>query len=281
MTPMLTRTVAVLAVLAAAGCTSSALEEARSANRQGSAFDQALSQNYLALAQAEDKQNDPRDTYTYAKRSVHTAQGKPLMPDDFTNRSLGSSEKNELSQARQELLAALDANGRTTAPQDAARAQVYFDCWVEQAEEDVQPDHVAACRDAFYASLERVKAARAPAQAPAAVVASPDRYLVFFDFDESELTSTAKEVIAEAAKTAKETGAAQIMATGYTDRAGPPQYNQKLSERRAASVREELLAQGIQASEIETVGRGENNPLVETGDGVREARNRRVEIMLK
>jgi len=73
----------------------------------------------------------------------------------------------------------------------------------------------------------------------------------------------------------------RIAVTGYTDLAGTAQYNQRLSERRAASVRAELVRLGIPADEIATVGRGENDPVVKTADGVREPRNRRVEIVLQ
>jgi OmpA-OmpF porin, OOP family len=73
----------------------------------------------------------------------------------------------------------------------------------------------------------------------------------------------------------------RIVATGHADRVGPPDYNQNLSERRAAAVREALLRAGLPANQITTVGRGEEQPLVPTPDGVREAQNRRVEIALQ
>jgi hypothetical protein len=85
-------------------------------------------------------------------------------------------------------------------------------------------------------------------------------------------------VVGQAAEEYKRTGAARITATGYTDLSGSPAYNQALSERRAAAVQGELVRLGVPASVITVVGEGENDPLVPTADGVREARNRRVEI---
>ena len=51
--------------------------------------------------------------------------------------------------------------------------------------------------------------------------------------------------------------------------------------KRAANVRESLVRQGLAANSISTVGKGESDPLVKTGDGVREAQNRRAEIVLQ
>lgn len=69
-----------------------------------------------------------------------------------------------------------------------------------------------------------------------------------------------------------------ITVTGYTDTSGPAPYNLQLSQQRAEIVADALVREGVPATEIIAQGRGEENLLVPTGDGVREARNRRVEI---
>jgi len=120
-----------------------------------------------------------------------------------------------------------------------------------------------------------------PPAAPAAAPAGPRLFSVFFDFDRSELSPEAQPIIAEAARYAREGGVSRIMVTGHADRAGPASYNQTLSERRAESVRRALVREGISEAEITTVGRGETEPAVPTPDGVREPRNRRVEIVLQ
>jgi outer membrane protein OmpA-like peptidoglycan-associated protein len=117
--------------------------------------------------------------------------------------------------------------------------------------------------------------------APAPKVDIQRSFLVFFDFDKSDITTEAARVIAQAADHAKRGGIARIVVTGHTDTSGAPAYNQRLSERRAANVREALVRQGMAANAISTVGKGESTPLVNTGDGVREAQNRRAEIVLQ
>jgi len=73
----------------------------------------------------------------------------------------------------------------------------------------------------------------------------------------------------------------RIGVTGHADRSGSDAYNMALSLRRANAVKDQLVREGIPASAITVVGRGESQPLVQTADGVREPQNRRVEIVLQ
>ena len=276
----LTVAVVAVAMLSGAGCTDRYLSEARTAQPQGSAFDRALAKDYLALSEVEYKSGDQRDGDAYARRSIDAAKGKPTQPDEPRLRDIPDGKVAEVTAARARLVKALDANGRTTKPDVAARAQSLYDCWLEQLDENLQPNHIAACRDGFNTALAQLEAAPpAAAAVPPPPMATPDRYLVFFDFDKSTLTAAGKQVVANAAAAAKKGGAARIVCTGYTDRAGSDAYNQKLSERRAASVKAELIHLGVPSAQIATLGKGEQNPLVPTADGVREPQNRRVEIM--
>ena len=80
--------------------------------------------------------------------------------------------------------------------------------------------------------------------------------------------------------TFKSTGSAKIMLTGYTDLAGTQQYNLGLSKRRADTVAVALVKEGVPKAAIVEAWRGKENPAVPTADGVKEPRNRRVEIVL-
>lgn len=105
-------------------------------------------------------------------------------------------------------------------------------------------------------------------------------FIVFFDFDHSDLTEQAKMVVAEAVDTAKKHGMVRVLITGHTDTVGSRDYNQGLSERRASSVKSEMVQLGLNANEIQTVGKNFSEPLVPTGPGVREPQNRRAVIDL-
>jgi outer membrane protein OmpA-like peptidoglycan-associated protein len=121
----------------------------------------------------------------------------------------------------------------------------------------------------------------AVAPAPAAAPAPARTYLVFFDFDRADLTDRARQIIAEAAQAVTSTGTTRIEVAGHADRSGTPQYNQRLSMRRAESVAAELSRRGIARSQMSIQAFGESRPLVPTADGVREPQNRRVEIVLR
>ena len=122
----------------------------------------------------------------------------------------------------------------------------------------------------------------APAPAPVAAPApAPARtYLVFFDWDKADLTARARQIIAEAAQNVTRVQVTRIEVNGYTDTSGKPEYNQKLSLRRARSVAAELVKDGVAENEITVQGFGDTHLLVPTGQGVREPQNRRVEIIL-
>jgi OmpA-OmpF porin, OOP family len=117
-----------------------------------------------------------------------------------------------------------------------------------------------------------------PAPPPAAAART---YLVFFDWNRADLTSRAREIIGEAAQNARRVSSTRIEVAGHADRSGTPQYNQRLSQRRAEVVASELVARGISREEIGVTAYGESRPLVPTADGVREPQNRRVEIVLR
>jgi iron complex outermembrane receptor protein len=118
-----------------------------------------------------------------------------------------------------------------------------------------------------------------PPVAPAPIPART--YLVFFDWDRADLTARAKQIVASAAEASTHVATTQIEVNGYTDLSGTAAYNQKLSVRRAMTVKAELVHDGVAANEIDIHGFGETHPLVPTAKGVREPQNRRVEIILK
>lgn len=122
------------------------------------------------------------------------------------------------------------------------------------------------------------QADRQNAMAPAPLVART--YLVFFDWDSANLTEGALKVVDEAAAASQEESVTEVHVSGYTDTSGSPSYNKHLSIRRAQAVASRLVHDGVDAASISIHGYGATHLLVQTGPGVREAKNRRVEIIL-
>jgi OmpA-OmpF porin, OOP family len=118
---------------------------------------------------------------------------------------------------------------------------------------------------------------------PAAAPPPPPvrNFLVFFDFDKSTLTPRAMDIVKEAANVAKAGQNTRVTCTGHTDTAGPAAYNMALSLRRANTVKDGLVREGVAPEAITVIGRGEEALLVATADGVREPQNRRVEIVIQ
>lgn len=123
--------------------------------------------------------------------------------------------------------------------------------------------------------------APAPMAPPPAAAVQPPSFMVFFDWDRSNLTPQALGTIKQAAQAYQQKGNARITATGHTDTSGSEQYNMALSLRRANAVKDALVREGVPATAISVIGRGEQGLLVQTGDNVREPQNRRVEIVVQ
>ncbi len=121
----------------------------------------------------------------------------------------------------------------------------------------------------------------APATAPAPAPAPARSYLVFFDWDRADLTDRGRQIIREAAENSTRVQYTRIEVNGYTDTSGTPEYNQRLSVRRAQSVTAELVRDGVPKDAITVQGFGDTHLLVQTGPGVREPQNRRVEIVFR
>jgi len=128
------------------------------------------------------------------------------------------------------------------------------------------------------AACEQPAPATAPPPPPPPAPAAS--FMVFFDWDSTRLNNQSMTVIGQAASAYKSRGAARITATGHTDTSGSDDYNMALSLRRANTVKDALVQQGVPDGAISAVGVGEAGLLVQTGDGVREPQNRRVEIVL-
>ncbi|QPH55098.1 OmpA family protein [Pontivivens ytuae] len=119
-----------------------------------------------------------------------------------------------------------------------------------------------------------------PPPPPAVEAPAATEYTVFFGFDRADLTDLGQQTVSEAASAAMAGGATSVSVVGHTDTSGSVEYNQGLSEARASTVVGAMVADGVNPAIITASGRSENDLAVPTEDGVREPRNRRVEIGL-
>ncbi len=117
-----------------------------------------------------------------------------------------------------------------------------------------------------------------PPPPPPIVQCNTGPYIVFFDWDKSDLTPQGASTLDNAVSQYANCGNARVMLAGHADRSGSTSYNVGLSQRRNATVRSYLESRGVSGGAISTQAFGESQPLVATADGVREPQNRRVEV---
>lgn len=273
----------LVGAFALAGCAGatydSTIKDLQQAPRSGSAFDNALADEYQGLAEFEGyKMYDYTDSIYFAQKGLSAAAGKTPLPQPVSERNLTADHVGELTTAHDTLAKALDGGARASMPAKAARAQAMYDCWIEQQEENFQKDDIAACKGKFDLAMKDLKV-----EAPKPVAAEPPapaRVLIFFEFDKYNLPEGASQFLDRAMEAYGQRHPSTVDVTGHADRSGTDAYNMKLSEKRADTVSAALQKRGVPASTINESWKGESEPLVQTPDGERNMSNRRVEIVI-
>ena len=289
----------LVALGATTGCTAfdsfSEVDALNEAQPVGSPFTQALAAEYRAFANSELKDMfDYPDALHFARKGLAAASGDAVLPEPVSDWNLSEEHLQELGAARGRLIVAYDLGAREVAPELSARAQAKFDCWIEQQEENWQDNDIGGCKNEFLEAMNQLEGSLAPAPQPVAEPApelSPfdvdadapmavenAMYLVFFNWDSSQLGSGALNVLDAVAQEVANNPPGSIIVTGHTDTSGSTAYNERLAVRRADKVKAALLERGVPEEMIETGARGESDLLVATPDNVREPANRRVNI---
>ena len=104
---------------------------------------------------------------------------------------------------------------------------------------------------------------------------------LFFDSGKATLKEGTKSNLTKIAELLEKMKKVRIIVEGHTDSVGSAELTQKLSESRADSGRDYLVAQGVDATEITTVGRGESQPIASNDTQEGRSKNRRVEIVIE
>jgi outer membrane protein OmpA-like peptidoglycan-associated protein len=103
---------------------------------------------------------------------------------------------------------------------------------------------------------------------------------ILFPFDSSDILPAGRDNLRNLASSMHQFPGHDVMIVGHTDNVGTASYNQGLSERRAMSARNLLVAQGVPSHRIQTVGRGMTEPIASNETESGRQQNRRVEIAI-
>lgn len=262
-------TVVVAGITLLASCTN--LPNLRQKSFEPSDFDRELAREYKEFADSEAQQYDWIDSDYFAKKGLKALRGgnpKPEIPSQWRQ---PADKLPELVQARQLLLQELSPENKANKPVKLARVQKFYDCWVEQQEENWQPGHIAACRQKFLDAM----AALDKRPAPFTVI---KHETVYFEFDRSFVDGEAEQKLDAVSNLVNSKGSYRVNIGGHTDRSGPVSYNNALAKRRVNAVKDKLILRDVPSGKITTDAFSENRPKLETADGVKERTNRRVEL---
>ncbi|CAE7866530.1 pal [Symbiodinium microadriaticum] len=254
-----------------------------------SAFQQGLATGYAKAAENEDDEWDFVDAQAFQAKADDARSGVTPEPYIASEWQILSKYIPELDDARARLIDARDRGADRVTPGPLARAQVFYDCWVQEIEEMIQPEDVRKCKQAYMVAMTEVRWEEPepepeplpePPVKPMVDNRQPESFSIYFDFNSTALDSAAFRAIKDAAVFAIEENATAVVILGHTDRAGTTDYNDKLARSRAEVVAAGLLAEGVPEDVIELTSFGENRPAVGTADEVRERSNRRAEIIV-
>ncbi len=109
----------------------------------------------------------------------------------------------------------------------------------------------------------------------------PARFTLFFIEGKDEFTEESKKIVDSVFAEIAKRPVADVIVIGHTDTVGNDAANDVLSRQRAEVVRAAFVARGLAADKVVVIGRGKRELAVVTGEGVSEARNRRVEILVR
>ena len=104
---------------------------------------------------------------------------------------------------------------------------------------------------------------------------------VLFDFDKSNVKPEAGAILDRLVAFMNENKDKKVNLSGYTDNVGTERYNQGLSERRVASVKDYVVKKGVDGGRVSGQGFGESKPIADNKTREGRAKNRRVEIKVQ
>jgi outer membrane protein OmpA-like peptidoglycan-associated protein len=139
-----------------AACEYHKLQQLNYAEPVGDPFQKALWANYRDLTHEEERNYDWEQAVIYADKALSSAYGEDVLPDDPTQWELPDSLVKQFVKAREDLLVIIAGDAKAVRPQLVADAQTNFDCWLEHQAENTRPDDIGACRDAFYAAMQKL-----------------------------------------------------------------------------------------------------------------------------
>ncbi|AZL16130.1 OmpA family protein [Rickettsiales endosymbiont of Stachyamoeba lipophora] len=304
-----------LAVLLFTLCSCTSLETLKSSTPQGDNFQKKLFEYYKDFADNEAKNCDWLDSQHFIDKAMLIVYGHNVLPEHPDDWKIPQENKLETLAYYNELKPLIDNKYlRSTFPENLAKAQFNYDCWLEELEENWQYEAIKHCKTNFENELMLLKdkltahnnqikqstpkkteelkeqkqvepKAKEPFNAQEKMAKNAQEFFqfrIFFEFNSSKLTAGAKQVLNKIADKINKMPQQpeEITLNGYTDHSGKEEYNLNLSKKRATAVKNYLTTKGLDPKKIVIYAFGEADIAFNTADNTREPGSRRVEIAI-
>jgi outer membrane protein OmpA-like peptidoglycan-associated protein len=227
------------------------------------------------------KKADRKMEVTFARQAVQRAEDARLV----TLRKQEAEEKMNAELAKRDAQAQAQQSQMEAAQAAAAKAQADAErARAEAAAAEAKANAETANKNAKDANAvreklrEQLNAVLATSETARGLIVNMSD--VLFDTGKYTLKPDTKVSLAKVSGILLAYPGLRLQVEGYTDSTGSADFNQKLSENRADSVRDFLISQGVSTSNIEATGYGQNNPVADNASTAGRAQNRRVQLVV-
>ena len=233
----------------------------------------------------DEHKSERKQEITYAREAVQAAEDARIMTirkmkaEDEARQREAVQQSNEAAQqaalqAQQAAAERAEAEARAAQAESAAE-KARADQAAAQHQARQAADQTEEMRERLKQQLNAVLATRETARG--LIVNMSD---VLFDFNKYSLKPDAREKLAKVSGILLSYPNLKLQVEGYTDNIGSDEYNQKLSEERADSVRDYLVTQGVTQTNISATGYGKSDPVADNSTNSGRAENRRVQLVV-
>ena len=240
------------------------------------------------------KMHDWNSAKLYAEKALSSVNGEKIYPEKISYWKITPKKRFDLIKGYNNLMLIYN-DAVYFDPFNLAKAISSLDCWSEQQEENWQTWDIDTCHNDFLDAMhalyniisknkkEEISKNSTNSTDSVSLVTKDEKenilQIVYFDFDKSKLSSVSISEINNFIKINKDKIKKYIV-VGHTDTVGTKEYNQKLSEERAKTIKKLLINLDILDNDIKILGRGEDDLSVKTEDNTPYPANRRAEISL-
>lgn len=277
---MFRKSLAIMLFGVLVGCSGTKLEQASEITPEADEHGELLYDGYLKLSEAEYNEGDYKDSDYFAELAMMAGTGDKFEPQHINDRDLPADSLNDAAAARRQLVVALYNGAAQKYPRESASAQLGFDCWMQEKEEDFQTADIATCRQKFQMAITRLGVKMTEkVNVPEPSEDSRLVFDVFFDFDSDKVSDLGQTHVAIISSIIAGFKSPVVSVVGNADQAGATNYNYDLAERRAENVAQILKDNGVAIDGV--FNHADQAPKVDKPDRSPERLNRRVAIIVR